>query len=231
MSPTTTATGPPDFDWGAVFSGDTTSTGESPPEDTLLSEPNPIRPTSRRTALVANVAQTWHYDVANLDDHVCAWQYQHPTNLYVLSSALHHSFGVHQTLVFWCGGSSASADLTVEEENLPQSALASVFLEASVENWDGYGAKAVTPLGLERARRFLTQLPPSVQTPEIAAEPDGDLAFEWYRDPEYVLSVSVSPDGVLSYAGLFGPNKAHGTEVMSNELPTAIAFQLERLFS
>jgi hypothetical protein len=65
----------------------------------------------------------------------------------------------------------------------------------------------------------------------VSAHPDGELAFEWYRDPRLVLTVSVNRAGYVSYAGLFGPNKVHGKEYFLDKLPEAITNNLRRLFA
>lgn len=89
-------------------------------------------------------------------------------------------------------------------------------------DWDGYGAEPVRAGTLALAYRFLGALPLGVPAPSFCAEPDGQLALEWYRSPRRLLSVSISPDGDLHYAAILGPNKAYGTEVFSGEVPRPI---------
>jgi len=108
-------------------------------------------------------------------------------------------------------------------------ALEEVYREASVDNWDGYGAKAVAPETYERARLFLNLIPTTAPPAEVSAEPDGEISFEWRRGPWRLFSVSVGPTSRLTYAGLFGRRRAHGTEFFVNELPEVITRNLRRL--
>lgn len=110
--------------------------------------------------------------------------------------------------------------------------LEDVFQECSSENWDGYGARVVDGLTYVHARKFLEALPTTLPAPEVAAEPDGEIAFEWHIGPRWVFSVSVGRENELTYAGLFGRSTAHGTEdYFADEIPSAIMENLDRLFS
>src|SRR5438093_3276445 len=73
-----------------------------------------------------------------------------------------------------------------------RTSLALTTREASVRNWDGYGARCVQPATYENALRFLRNLPRSVPAPEISAEPDGEIAFDWHEGVG-TFSVSVGP--------------------------------------
>src|SRR5687768_13219806 len=81
-------------------------------------------------------------------------------------------------------------------------ALDVAWQNASEANWDGYSARGVSRGTYEAARAFLDALPHSIPDPEIAAEPDGDIAFEWYAAPRLVVSVSIDALGHLTYAAL-----------------------------
>jgi hypothetical protein len=111
-------------------------------------------------------------------------------------------------------------------------ALDQVYQEASSDGWDGYRAKAVTPPTYEQAKRFLDLLPTTVPQPDVNAEPDGEIAFEWRTGPWRMLSVSVGPTGRLSYAALFGRHRnSHGTDYLVTDMPKVITEHLRRLFS
>lgn len=100
-----------------------------------------------------------------------------------------------------------------------------------VENWDYYGAAPVNPLSYFYARRFLESLPPRLIQPDVGVDPDGEISFEWSLGPRQIFSISVSPNGDLSYAGLFGRNTVHGTESFNIDLPKVIIDNLQRLYS
>lgn len=94
----------------------------------------------------------------------------------------------------------------------------------------------VRALGASReATQFASELarllPDWLPAPEVSLDPDGQIAFDWQRAPRLVVTVTVAPDATLYFAGLFGGNRNHGREVLSNELPPAIAANLHRLFS
>ena len=97
--------------------------------------------------------------------------------------------------------------------------LGKTFEECSSDGWDGERAKPVSKEVLRNARTFLESLPSGVELPQIGAEPDGAISFEWYRFPEKVISVSVNPDGRFYYASLVGTRRRHGNGSVSSGIP------------
>ena len=116
-------------------------------------------------------------------------------------------------------------------EDRLRATLKKVFQETSKDNWDGYGARGVSRQVYRNALSFLELLPAEYRQLEVAADPDGALSFEWYIGPRLVFSASIGEGRQLHYAGLFGDNKTYGTETVSDAFPSAIAYNLERLFS
>lgn len=106
--------------------------------------------------------------------------------------------------------------------------LVEAFREASGANWDGYSAAAVQPFTLHWAKELLQSLPEHVPIPEVMANPDGDLSFEWYRDPHHNLVVAVDERGILHYAGLFGVKSTYGTDHFAGDVPDEILRQIHR---
>ena len=100
--------------------------------------------------------------------------------------------------------------------------LGKVFSECSSEGWDGYGAAPVSIETFGYAFLLIESLPPGFPTPEIGADPDGHLNFEWYRDPRHLVSVSISPEGMLYYAALIGEDKKHDSVAFTGEIPKKI---------
>ena len=111
------------------------------------------------------------------------------------------------------------------------SVLMEIYNECSVKNWDGYEADPVSIRSLENAEDFAKTLPTKFPVPEITADPDGEVSFEWYIEPLQVFSVSIGEYNKLSYAGLFGKNKTHGVEYFRDELPKTILENLRRLYA
>ena len=110
------------------------------------------------------------------------------------------------------------------------SELARAIETGKAENWDRYGAPKIDPRVSQLACRFLNALPSAVPTPEVGLDPDGEISFSWAMSRDRQLSVSLSPEGLLSYAGVFGhASTAHGTEEFDDTVPPAIVEAIRRL--
>ena len=111
--------------------------------------------------------------------------------------------------------------------------LMEVYRECSVEDWDGMGALPVSEGSVLEAAKLIYLLPSNMifPMPTITAQPNGEIALEWYRDRRSIFVVSVSGNNEIIYAGLYGTNKTHGIEYFGNSLPTAIISNLKRLYS
>lgn len=108
--------------------------------------------------------------------------------------------------------------------------LYQVFKQCSVENWDGYGAKPISKDSALEALKFINLMPSSFPMPQVIAEPSGEIGFEWYKDNSSIFVLSFSGKKMISYAGIFGINKAHGTEYFGDTIPSAIIESLKRLY-
>lgn len=97
--------------------------------------------------------------------------------------------------------------------------LAQVWEECKEPGWDGYDAVAVEQDTLREAYTLIDSLPLGFPRPTIGAEPDGQLTLEWRKSPSRMLSVSVDPDGLLHYAGIFGASKHYGTLAFFSSAP------------
>lgn len=103
--------------------------------------------------------------------------------------------------------------------------------EAALPNWDGYGSKPVEGGTVIAARAFLRMLQPSWPLPEILVDADGDIWFQWQRDPSKTLAVAIGPGGGVHYARLFGKSRTHGAETGVNEkLLDVVARSLAELY-
>jgi hypothetical protein len=99
------------------------------------------------------------------------------------------------------------------------------------DNWDGYGAKAVTPASWRGALKLISSLPTGFAKPEVTASPRGLIVVEWYKRKGYIVSVTVENDSKLSYNALFGPDEAYGVVAFERDLPDAILRNLSQLFN
>jgi hypothetical protein len=109
------------------------------------------------------------------------------------------------------------------------SALKEVRAEASEEGWDGYGAAPLNPLAYYFAHVFLNALPTTAPAPEVAADPDGEIAFDWLFGERKALSVSIGPTGRCTFAWMLGLSTHRGTEWIEDEIPASIVFALGQL--
>ncbi|MBE0503182.1 MAG: hypothetical protein IBX46_03550 [Desulfuromonadales bacterium] len=100
--------------------------------------------------------------------------------------------------------------------------LQSVFSECSSANWDGYDAYPVRADTYDLTRQFLKALPTYSAPSSISAEADGHLALEWYHSSRWLLSLSISPEGMLYYAALFGTSRHYGSEPFLGNVPQSI---------
>jgi hypothetical protein len=107
--------------------------------------------------------------------------------------------------------------------------LAEVCEERRTANWDAHGAEPVEADTLRNAYCFIEALPLGYPLPCIGAEPDGHLTLEWYRATNWLLSVSVSPEGVLYYAALLEDDDPRGSCRFDGEVPETILYWIRRV--
>jgi len=110
-----------------------------------------------------------------------------------------------------------------QPKRVARETLDAAYLSAREENWDGMGSARVEPTTYAYASQFLRILSPDLAAPGIAVDTDGEILFEWDRGPRQTFSVSIGRDGTLTFAGLLGYRKVHGTEHFSETLPLVIA--------
>ena len=111
-------------------------------------------------------------------------------------------------------------------------ALADQAESCAQRGWDGHGAEPVSLETCRFANRLVEMLPHGCPLPGVGAEPDGHVTLEWYRSPSQVLSVSVSPDGVLNYAALLGDtSRRTGSEIFHNRVPADLLHLIHEIFA
>jgi hypothetical protein len=110
-----------------------------------------------------------------------------------------------------------------KQEQAIVEALRDTFAQAFEQGWDGYDATPVSAATLSYAWQFLEDLPSDVDLPEIGADTDGDISLDWDYGPRNIFSVRVGRDGTLHYAGLFGHETYHGSAILRQGIPKAVA--------
>jgi hypothetical protein len=108
--------------------------------------------------------------------------------------------------------------------------LVRVVKQGKEPNWDQYGASKLEDHISQMACRFLNALPSVIPTPEVGLDPDGEISFSWIQSRDRQVHVSLSSQGLLSYAGLFGPTSSvHGQEPFDDSVPMPIIEAVRRL--
>lgn len=107
--------------------------------------------------------------------------------------------------------------------------IADVAREAGQDNWDGDGARPVEEGTIEWASVFAACLPTNLPLPDVSADVDGDISFEWYCSPRRVVTVSVRRDGVLNWASLIGRARLHSNETLRAGLPPELVQHVHRV--
>ena len=74
----------------------------------------------------------------------------------------------------------------------------------------------------DAGRSLIESLPLGFPSPSLSAQPDGQLTLEWYRSPTRNFSISVDPDRLIHYAGLFGFEEHYGNMPLTADLPDKI---------
>ena len=107
-----------------------------------------------------------------------------------------------------------------------------IAAECANENWDDYGAKAISETVFLRAEAFIRALPDSIPEPEISAEPDGQVSFDWLPSRTRTFTLSVNSSNRLAYAWIDGANRGHAAEVFERgSLPRRLLNELENITS
>ena len=112
--------------------------------------------------------------------------------------------------------------------------LNEIFNSCSQDNWDGYGANPISFNTYLEAKNIINMLNATFLNfpmPEITPEPGGDIAFEWSDDYGRTFVFSIDDNQTLTYAGIFGANNTHGTELLGDFIPASIISHLKRLYS
>jgi len=110
------------------------------------------------------------------------------------------------------------------------SELDAVKQDCATDNWDGYGARKVSEDSIEMANCVAKALPNYTPRPTVSADPDGQVTLEWCVTPSRTISISVGPDGTLSYAALIGDKEICGTEMFSEGYPLVTIASLLKEF-
>ncbi len=110
------------------------------------------------------------------------------------------------------------------------SSMQNLCQEYSSQGWDGYDAEPIFRSACDEAMRFIRLLPFNIDLPEVVPEPTGSIALEWYKRKDHLFVASLSGNGTIEYAGLFGSgNKSYGSERLGGFIPPIILHHIHRI--
>ena len=106
------------------------------------------------------------------------------------------------------------------------------FLLPEIESLHVVSDETSIPVDLETIRaatQFAYSLPRLGPIPEVSADPDGEISFDWIGPSGEMFSVSVNKQNRLAYAGWFGDkSRIHGTEQLAEGCPQQIIRGIEK---
>jgi hypothetical protein len=105
--------------------------------------------------------------------------------------------------------------------------LADILQECSIQDWDGYDAKAIDRISVQHVCQFLEQLPADISYPELAPEPTGDLTMVW-RKKGYHLIVGINASRQIAWGGTSPKGHVYGDAKFDSEIPREL---LDLLYS
>jgi len=125
-------------------------------------------------------------------------------------------------------GAMVAAASDVRQPLLNQ--MSELAMDCWRDDWDGEGAARVSAEACDVAQRFINALPGAYPAPQVLADPDGWLAFEWYAGPGNSLFVSVDPAFRVHYAAEVGADKDYGSAAFFGRFPETLLQVLGRIY-
>jgi hypothetical protein len=106
------------------------------------------------------------------------------------------------------------------------------LLLPEIENLHAVSDETSIPVDLDTIRaatQFAYSLPRFGPMPEVSADPDGEISFDWIGPSGQMFSVSVNKQNRLAYAGWFGEkSRIHGIEQLAESCPQQIVRGIEK---
>ena len=79
------------------------------------------------------------------------------------------------------------------------------------------------------ARIFLNALPTTAPYPEVSADPDGEVALDWFFGNRNALTISIGANGRCTFAWSRGQSTYRGTDWIDDGIPASVVFALGQL--
>ena len=117
---------------------------------------------------------------------------------------------VSYALTFFPPDISSAQKLTSAQLRQCKQNLEVLLKTAGKPNWDGEGADPVTEDAVKIAKEVIDELPGDSGVPEISADPEGNVEFDWHLDNGTMFTVCIGQTGIIVISGLH-PTKAELT--------------------
>jgi len=145
---------------------------------------------------------------------------------------------IDDCLGFRSFGSTGVSDVATQVEQAVEESL-NHYLESRLEvlvpeivSLHGVSDGASIPVDehtVLAAVQFAYSLPRFGPMPEVSADPDGEVSFDWFGPSGEMFSVSVNKNKRLAYAGWFGEmSRIHGIEKLAESCPPQIVRGIQK---
>ena len=112
------------------------------------------------------------------------------------------NFDVWKSFLLPLNLQSSSTSLAPEHQRQCEQAVQDLLITAGEPNWDREGADPVTTEIVEIARRVIKELPGDIEIPQISADPQGNVEFDWYLENGTMFTISIGKEGDVAISGL-----------------------------
>jgi hypothetical protein len=108
--------------------------------------------------------------------------------------------------------------------------LEEIAIDCSARDWNGYDAEPVSKLAIEKAKELIEVFPIGFPEPELAADNDGEIGFDFYFAKYYNLTFSTGTDNRIPFATCAGEGNSWCgvAEFNGKELPKEIIDGIEK---
>lgn len=103
--------------------------------------------------------------------------------------------------------------------------------ECAQEDWDGYGATAITPDAVTKALELIAELPEMIQPPHLVPSPSGHISFQWHDEEKHIVSASPKGDRLIWAAVFSEDDSQYGKAPLWKVWPEALIKILFTYFS
>ncbi len=77
----------------------------------------------------------------------------------------------------------------------------------------------IHPYAVQLAIYFISALPAGAKDPECGVDRDGEINLEWFGARGHLLTLSIGPNGRITYAYLHGTGHERGAMEMNDRIP------------